>query len=280
METLNRKTRCTVVFQLAASISLTLAGCVGTETSQLPVDTTVTLAPDVGTYSAPTRDLRTYQTDALIYNGDGTAESDAQSLINLVASKGLTYKVVNSSTLNGMTTTEISNYGVILWPGGLSNTMSYSLTDATRKRIRQSIVENGVSYVGFCAGAFIAGTYDWPVRWGLELTSQDFPIYYLEYQGIDRTMVDITFPDGNTRNIVWYGGPELEQFGNVIGRYPEGGNAIAQDWIGKGFVILSAVHPEAPDSWRAGLNDVDGNDLELTWTLIQSALKQIPMPTF
>jgi glutamine amidotransferase-like uncharacterized protein len=236
--------------------------------------------PDPSNTSAPPAAGRTYQTDALIYDGAGTSESDAQALADLVDSHGLSRRVVNSDELNAMSAEELRSYGVIIWPGGTAKTMSDSLTAETRARIKDSIASDGVGFVGFCAGAFIAGTYAWSPTWGLELTPIDFPVYQLDAQGVSEAMVQVSFADGSSHDLVWYGGPELVGFGQVIGKYPEGGSAIAQEWIGKSLVVLSAVHPEAPESWRAGLSDSDGLDLDVAWTLINASLKQQPLKAF
>lgn len=217
---------------------------------------------------------RVYATGALVFNGSGTAGDDTASVVALLKAKGLTYRVVTSAQLNAMTLEEIADHGVIVWPGGKAKTMSDSLTAATEERVRTAVAEHGVGYVGFCAGAFVTGDYG---SWGLKFVPIDFPYYYLEYQGVVTAMVEVTFADGSTRDLVWYGGPELANFGQPIAKHPDGTTAIGQDFVGQGLVILSGPHPEAPDSWRAGLNDSDGNDLELTWKLIDAALKGEPV---
>ena len=38
-----------------------------------------------------------------------------------------------------------------------------------------------------------------------------------------------------------------------VGKYPDGTPAIVEGSVGQGWVILSGVHPEAPESWRRGM---------------------------
>lgn len=223
-----------------------------------------------------------YDTDVLIYNGTGTATSDAASVEAILDERGTTYRTVSSDELNNMTEEELKNFGVIVWPGGKAKRMADSLTPEARERIRKAVVEEGVGFVGFCAGAFIAGTYPWNPTWGLEFSSIDFPYYYKNDEGYEATMEKVTFSDGSVRDLVWIGGPHLADFGNPVAKYQDGTVAIAQSWIGKGLMILSGPHPEAPDGWRVayGLNDSDGADFEYTYELIQAALKQNPVATY
>ena len=229
---------------------------------------------------APPPVLAARSSSILIYNGDGTALSDTQSIEKIIQVNGQSSKTVNSNQINVMTEEELRHYGLIIWPGGKSKTMSDSLTFETRNRIRDAVSLDGVSFLGFCAGAFIAGTYSWSPTWGLELVPNDFPYYQLEFQGYTKAFVELQFSDRSSRHVLWYGGPQLDDFGKVIARYPDGSSAIAQDWVGVGFVILSGVHPEAPLSWGTGLSYPDGSDHALAWQLIEAAMKQQPLKTF
>jgi glutamine amidotransferase-like uncharacterized protein len=172
--------------------------------------------------------------------------------------------------------------------------MSSSLRTSTRERIRKAVVENGVSYVGICAGAFIAVSP--PAKegatgpaWGLSLVTNPMdptdllPYYHLEEEGIEDAMVDVQLYDGTTRSLVWWGGPYLPEFPKgVIARYGDTKQpAIVETWAGKGLMILAGPHPEAPANWRTklGLTDSDGLDQNIAWNLINAALMKSPLPT-
>jgi glutamine amidotransferase-like uncharacterized protein len=236
--------------------------------------------PSSGVPKWPNTKSRNFATDVLIYGGAGAATSDLTSIIDIISAHGMSYDAVSSGELNEMSIEDLRSYGVLIWPGGKAKTMSDSLAYETRIKIRNAIVADGVSFVGFCAGTFIAGTYDWSPTWGLELVNIDFPYYYLQDQGTDRAMVDVTFPDGSSRSLLWYGGPELANFGRAVAKYPDGTSAIAQDWLGNGFVILSGPHPEAPVGWKSGYYDSDGSDYEYAWTMIEAAIQQKSLPVF
>lgn len=218
------------------------------------------------------------QIKALIFNGSGTSASDTQSIVGLVAAHGWSYQVVTSAQLETMSVTDIAQYRLIIWPGGDSNVMTSGLTAATRGRVRSAVVNYGVNYVGFCAGAWMAvgptPSASGPI-WGLSIEPGDYlKIYHPNGTLPTAAMVKTTFASGSTRDLVWWGGPYLwSTAGTVIARYPDGSAAITQADAGKGFVVLSGLHPEAPQDWRtgAGLVDSDGLDLDVAWSLIQSA---------
>ncbi|MBI3557293.1 MAG: hypothetical protein HY074_13600 [Deltaproteobacteria bacterium] len=246
----------------------------------------VALASATGTNTgAPTR---SYITGALIFNGKGTSASDANSLVKIIESKGLSYKVVNSDALNAMSVDDLAKYGVIVWPGGHANQMTDSLTYETRRNIRKAVRESGVNFAGFCAGAWMGVGDDIPLRGDLDIGFALLPGKLLaEYfpNGKEPTaeMVQTSFADGSQRDLVWWGGPITPNIpGGVVAKYPDGSPEITQAFSGNGFVVLTGTHPEAPQGWRdgEGLSDKDGLDFELAWKLVNSALTQLALPAF
>lgn len=231
--------------------------------------------------------MKPWTSDALIFNGAGVNASNAQSLINIVASHGLTYEVVDSTQLNSMTAAQIANHGVLVWPGGNADDMNAALTAETRLHVRQAVQQYGVSYTGFCAGAWIAVGPDAANQtpwWGFALVTGDYlKTYYPNGQDPEGAIVPVTFSNGTVRDLVWWQGPYLPVLSNgIVGKYPDGRVAIAETWSGKGYVTISGVHPEAPQSWRDGINlvDPDGLDFDVAWDLIHAALKKTPRPAF
>lgn len=257
-------------------------------------DSSVSGNPSGDLTYAPTSTLgadpRLNRTDVLIYNGEGAASADAQALINIVASNDLKYEVVNSAELNAMSLDSIAKFGLILWPGGYAGVASKSLKPETRIRLNKAVTERGVSYIGFCAGAFIAMNAPAPTPGG----APDYGFSIIPYTGIlpeyepdgihqDQSPMILTFSlnDGSMRDLVWYGGPYFPGAREVLARYKNGEPAIIQSAAGKGFVVLVAPHPESPSAWRDSRNDADGasGDIEYAWKLIKSALDRSPMPT-
>jgi hypothetical protein len=227
-------------------------------------------------------------TDILIYAGDSAAYDDPEALASIAESKGLTHRSVSSEELNQMSLDDLSKFGAIAWPGGYAGRMSDSLTQQTRDNIRRAVQERGVSFVGICAGAFIAVSPD--TTWGFSIVkAETLPYYHLEDEGTDDAMVGVSFTQGSAltstangdRQLVWWGGPSLPEWkGGVIARYSDNHQpAIAQTWAGNGLVILSGPHPEAPDNWRSklGLDDSDGLDQEIAGQMLMAAAKQQPM---
>jgi len=225
---------------------------------------------------------RNYQTDVLIYQGDATATGDAESFAEIAGSHGLKYDTVSSNELDSMSLDQLASYGVIVWPGGYAGQMSNSLRAETREKIRKAVVERGVGFNGTCAGAFIAVSPD--TSWGFSIIPANTLDYFrLENQGVEISMADVKFADGKTRNMVWYGGPQMPEWpGGTIARYDDGNPALAQTWAGEGFVTLSGPHPEAPQSWydKNGLSDADGRDVDVAWQMMEAALKRKPLPAF
>ena len=76
-------------------------------------------------------------TDVLLYNGTGVSTSDWQTTESLIQSQGWSYEL-------------------IVIPGGIGGTITSYLTPETRLNLRQAVQDQGVGYVGFCAGAWIA----------------------------------------------------------------------------------------------------------------------------
>lgn len=70
--------------------------------------------------------------------------------------------------------------------------------------------------------------------------------------------------------------------GDVVAKYPDGTPAIAEGPVGRGWAVLSGVHPEAPDSWRRGMTFATpaavGRDYAAS--LISAALQHTVLPHF
>ena len=80
-----------------------------------------------------------------------------------------------------------------------------------------------------------------------------FPFYALEDQGIRKAAVAITTADAPPLEVYWEDGPQLTGWGEVVARYPDNTAAVVQGSFGEGWVVLTGVHAEAPESWRRGL---------------------------
>jgi hypothetical protein len=83
-------------------------------------------------------------------------------------------------------------------------------------------------------------------------------------------------------DIYWQDGPQLSGWGQIVGKYPNGTPALTEGSWGKGFVILSGVHPEAPASWRSGMHFNAPVDVDLAYagTLVKAAMNHSMLPHF
>lgn len=224
----------------------------------------------------------------LLFNGLGTSVSDWQTLEGIIRNMGLTYKLVNSAALNAMSTAELIQYKLILIPGGNSNVIINNLTLATKIKVRKAVRDSGVSFLGICAGAFAAvgiDTYsNTTAYYGFAVAQGDYLPHW--YPGGNSTLITsiqkINFATGNSRFMTWWDGPSVTDWkAGVIARYPDGKAAISQTWTGKGFVIVSGIHPEAPKSWQYDTGvDPDGTDYDIAIQLISAALNRKPLPAF
>ena len=232
---------------------------------------------------------RKYSIDVMLFAGTGTWSTEVSSIESILKSNKLTYSKLNSAQLNALTAKELAQYGLLIFPGGAGGTQAKSLSSQSHAELRSAVQDYGVSYLGFCAGAFIAVAPapdpGQDVSYGLGIVNgPELDYYFLEYQlNPDVAMTLENFADGSQRDLLWYGGPVTPNTpGGVIARYPNGDPAITQLVSGKGFVIVSGPHPAAPQTVKDsfGLLDSDGSDEQLTWSLISSALYQIPMKAF
>jgi glutamine amidotransferase-like uncharacterized protein len=196
---------------------------------------------------------RSVNAPVLLFTGTGTSPNDVAAIEKVLGSSHLNYTTVSSSQLNGMAESGISEYRLFIVPGGNYLDIGNSLTAATTVNVRNA-VRGGLSYLGICAGGFLAGSVPAPYK-GFDLSSGvKFGFYAAEKNGIRKAAVRITTADGAELDQYWEDGPEFSGWGEVAGKYPDGTPAIVEGSVGQGRVILSGVHPEAPESWRKGMS--------------------------
>jgi glutamine amidotransferase-like uncharacterized protein len=215
----------------------------------------------------------------LLFNGTGTSPNDVAAVETILSNNHLTYAMVNSSRLNAMSESEIRGHRLLIVPGGNFIDIGNGLTSGTTANIRNA-VQNGLSYLGICAGGFFAG--DSPYN-GLNLTSGvRFGFYSAEAQGIRKAPVTITVADAPALEHYWEDGPQFTGWGDIVGKYPDGTPAIVEGTFGRGWVILSGVHPEAPSNWRRGMSFTTPVTLDHAYagTLIQAALNRVMLPHY
>ena len=216
----------------------------------------------------------------LLYNGTGTSSTDVAAVEAQLTTLKLTYATANTAQLDAMTETQLKAYKLFIVPGGNSITIGNSLSKNATTNVRNAVSNDGLHYLGICAGGFFGG---YSIYNGLDLTSGVwFNFYADEFKGIHKEPVEVSFPGGSKLDIYWQDGPQFTGWGNIVGKYPDGTPAIVESSYGKGFVILSGVHPEAPASWRIGMNFTTSLAVDLAYadTLITSALNGTSLKHF
>jgi glutamine amidotransferase-like uncharacterized protein len=174
----------------------------------------------------------------------------------------------------------LRRYRLMIFPGGNFVEIGDRLTPSTTVKIRNGVHE-GLNYLGICAGAFLAGSFPRPYN-SLNLTSGVQFGFYAAGHGVRKTAVAITDAGGSTLDQYWEDGPQLAGWGAVVAKYPDGTPAVVQGTFGDGWVILTGVHPEAPESWRRGMTfgTPSSTDNAFAAALIQAALNRTSLPHF
>lgn len=216
----------------------------------------------------------------LLFNGTGTSSSDVSALASVLKNLGLNYQTVNSRQLDGMTQAQLATYRLFIVPGGNSIQIGDNLTSHATSIVHSAVQQDGLHYLGFCAGGFFGGYSKYN---GLNLTSGVWFNFYGDYyKGINIEPVNLYLANGSRLDVYWQDGPQLSGWGKVIAKYPNGSPAIAEGYVGKGFVILLGVHPEAPASWRYGMNFSTPLSVDLAYagTLVKAALGGYFLPHY
>jgi glutamine amidotransferase-like uncharacterized protein len=248
----------------------TIAGCVLVGTLAALISFTLTSCSPPASHGVP---------PILLFNGAGTSANDVAAVEAILKGNGLQYAKVNSSELNSMSVSQLMAYRLMIIPGGNFIAIGDGLTSSATARIRNA-VHRGVNYMGICAGAFLAG--DGPYN-SLNLTSGvQFEFYADESRGIRKAAVTITGIGAPALEQYWEDGPQLTGWGAVVGKYPDGTPAIVEGSSGKGWVILTGVHPEAPANWRRGMSFATPASVDHAYAamLIDAALHGTRLPHY
>lgn len=238
------------------------------------------IAPSVMDVAARSTGVTGSSTPAILFFvGTGTSSGDVTAVKTILSNLKLTYATATSSQLNAMSQSEIAKYKLFLMPGGNAVTISKALTKKTTANVHNAVVSNGMHYLGICAGGFFA---DDSIYNYLHLTDSLYDFYSIYYKGVTKAAVEITQPDGTQLDQYWQEGPELNGWGDIVGKYPDGSAAIVEGKSGAGWVILSGVHPEAPESWRTGMKFTTSVAIDNAYaaTLVTAALSGASLPHY
>ncbi len=188
--------------------------------------------------------------DILLFAGSGTSRGDVEAVERILRAKQFDYSTASSLQLNGLSASQLRAYRLLIVPGGNFEEIGNGLTPTAAANIRNAI-RGGTNYLGLCAGAFFAGNSPYN---GLNLTEGvRFDFYALEARGIRKSAVPVSVAGASTSDQYWEDGPQLSGWGAVVAKYPDGTPAIVEGNFGNGWLILTGIHPEAPESWRRGM---------------------------
>jgi glutamine amidotransferase-like uncharacterized protein len=257
------------------SLSVMLAGCSNAlngnhSTGHQPLAATLESAPS----AMNTRPI-------LLFDGTGTSPNDVAAVEALLNQNHLGYVGVDSQQLDAMTQSQMQSYRLLIVPGGNFVDMGNSLAAGTIANVRNA-VKGGLNYLGICAGGFLAGSFPAPYK-GFDLTSGvKFGLYSAEKNGIQKAAVRIRIAEGAALDQYWEDGPQLSGWGDAVATYPDGTPAIAEGFAGNGWVILTGIHPEAPETWGRELNVSTPASATSAYamTLIDAALNRKRLPHY
>jgi glutamine amidotransferase-like uncharacterized protein len=260
-----------IVIAFSLVIAMILAGC-GSGSGPQSVQPTV-VAPAL---PAPIPSAE----PVLLYTGTGTSPSDVAAIEAVLGTLGVGYITADSSQLEATSEAQLGGYRLLILPGGNSITIGGNLSVAATATIRNAVAQYGVHYLGICAGAFFGG---YSIYNGVDLTSGvGFDFFADENKGIHKEAVAISFPTSGPLDAYWEDGPQLSGWGDVVAKYPDGTPAIVEGKSGKGFVMFTGVHLEAPAGWRRGMKFTTPLSVDVAYagTVIQAALAGTPLPHF
>jgi glutamine amidotransferase-like uncharacterized protein len=209
----------------------------------------------------------------LLYAGAGSSPNDVKAIEAILRDHGHTYATADAEQFNAMSAEQLAAHRLLIVPGGNYIEMGQALTDDAAVRVRDA-VHGGLNYLGICAGALIAGkatTRSFNLTDGVH-----FDFYAAVNQNIHKTVLPVAVAGGETLELYWEDGPQLSGWGEPIARYPDGTPAVAQGAAGEGWGVLCGVHPEAPESWREGMDYTTPASAghEYAAELIEAALRQ------
>jgi glutamine amidotransferase-like uncharacterized protein len=137
-----------------------------------------------------------------------------------------------------------------------------------------------LNYLGICAGGFLAGdtrNNSFNIAEGVP-----FKFYSAEDKGIRKAAVAVSNADGTIIEQYWEDGPQFSGWGEVVSKYPDGTPATVQGSYGSGWVVLTGVHAEAPESWRKEFyfSTSIENSHQYATELIKAAMERAVIPHF
>jgi glutamine amidotransferase-like uncharacterized protein len=215
-----------------------------------------------------------------LYTGQGSWDPDLVAMRNFLAEYNLTCLEIDQETVSNDDLNTLCDI-LVLVGGASSEYLNYINNHANIR----SFVENGGSFVGFCAGAYYASS---TMRW--EGNLYDYPLGLFPgeaagpyFQWGSLATIDLNpkisfnqdFPD--TLEMWYFGGPCFTGFSesdvDILARYHANGEAAVIAFnLGSGRVLLSGPHPELGYNPAAERIETEGNS-GAQWPWLYAALQ-------
>ena len=245
-------------------------------------------SPPEDNSGAPFNNPGSNRTDILLFSGSSIWKLEAASIRQILYAHGATYRTVGDDELNAMEQADFKKYKALVIPGGDAEVVTSKLYNETRRKIRLAVNDDGLNYLGFCAGAWLAIAPNPPEGWAhsygigfVDAPLQEHTVYYRRDQ--QEVLLTAHYPDGQTRKQLWFGGPVTPNVpGGVIARYPDGKPAITQFIIDNSLIILSALHPTADKAMLSAINlyQIEAITPDVAWELLDSVINKKLLPAF
>lgn len=244
---------------------------------------------------------------ALVYQGPGSCEAEKNSTgcteaaAQIAKQAGFQVEIVGPSGAKDPSVW--SRASVWIQPGGRARKQAQAMTPDLLAKIRD-FVKSGGGYVGFCAGAFMAGQkfgWDDEQKPGtrFEATGIGLMEGFVQYFGEwDDELTEATLArilsvkwNGKNRDVYWELGPyfdkstlDTQKYEILAYYHDEKGNPRMDHGMtlrgdfGRGRFFVTAVHPEAPQDWRDWykINDADGTDEDLAVDMVKWVTRSSP----
>lgn len=212
---------------------------------------------------------------ALVYRGPAASPGCPEAVAHLLetAPEPLRAVFCGPDEEVQLTAEALSHAVVYAQPGGGTVSPAWRRMRAHTDDIR-AFVRDGGNYLGFCLGAYLAGTDHGfgilPREVGRYIDTPD-----AEVDDTDSTVLEIDWRN-ERRHMFFQDGPLFTPGGGdtVLARYRTGSVAALITEYGAGRVGVVGPHPEADSSWytEPGLTNPDGIEFDLGHDLIASTL--------
>ncbi len=206
----------------------------------------------------------------LVYRDEGVCPENCAEAIGVLAAKEFgPVKYVKAAQITEAT---LKNAKIYIQPGGDAIEVAQHMKPAQMQLLRNFIAQGG-AYLGICAGAFFADHFaddhnKVPALGLIPGISRDFLP-----GNVDDLILKVMWR--TPRFLYFQAGATFELDGkrpvDILARYMDGRPAVIQFPYGRGTVVLSGPHPEAPMEWKSEMDDEDGEDFDLAKELLDRA---------